>query len=206
MTDQNPQERPTIDKETLESLQQALYPRLRDHLVSEVGDRLLREAAEQPVPMYYDRFIGSEIQRLEEAIERNGQRIGDLREEMDRRFSEAKEEREQLRVEMSRRLGEAKEDRDHRFGEAKAERGQLRSEMNRRFSEAKAEREQLRFEMNRRFGGAKEEREQLRSEMNQRFEQMERRFDQLTVSMRNWALAAVALITVVVTILNLLLG
>ena len=159
MTDQNPQERPTIDKETLESLQQALYPRLRDHLVSEVGDRLLREAAEQPVPMYYDRFIGSEIQRLEEAIERNGQRIGDLREEMDRRFSEAK-----------------------------------------------AEREQLRFEMNRRFGGAKEEREQLRSEMNQRFEQMERRFDQLTVSMRNWALAAVALITVVVTILNLLLG
>lgn len=188
MTDQTPPERQPIDEETLESLQQALYPRLRDHLVSEVGDRLLREAAEQPVPMYYDRFIGSEIQRLEEAIERNGQRIDDLREEMERRFTEAKEEREQLRSEMNRRFGEAKEDRDRRFGEAKEEREQLRAEMNRRFAEAK------------------EEREQLRSEMNQRFEQIDDRFDQLTVSMRNWALAAVAIITVIVTILDLLLG
>ncbi len=47
MADQSSQERPQIDEEALESLHQALYPRLRDYLLSEVGDCLLREAAER---------------------------------------------------------------------------------------------------------------------------------------------------------------
>ncbi|MFQ5340304.1 MAG: hypothetical protein ACE5F6_02025 [Anaerolineae bacterium] len=95
----------------------------------------------------------------------------------------------------TQRLEESIDRNGHRITE-------LRREMHRRFAEAKEEREQLRAEMNQRFAGAKEEREQLRAEMNQRFEHIEQRFDQLTASMRNWALAAVAIITVVVTILS----
>ncbi|MFQ5858184.1 MAG: hypothetical protein ACE5LU_21485 [Anaerolineae bacterium] len=55
LTEQNPQETPHIDPETLESLQRALYTRLREPLFSEVRERLLQEAAEKPIPLYYDR-------------------------------------------------------------------------------------------------------------------------------------------------------
>ncbi|MFQ5596190.1 MAG: hypothetical protein ACE5HA_18770, partial [Anaerolineae bacterium] len=60
----------------------------------------------------------------------------------------------------------------------------------------------LRAEMTERFAEAKAERQLLRSEMNQRIERVEQRLDQLSVNMRNWALAAVALVTVVITILD----
>jgi len=58
-------------------------------------------------PPYFDRFleerdrrVASELERLEAAVERNGAEIARLRLEMDRRFTEAKEERAALRTEM----------------------------------------------------------------------------------------------------------
>ena len=58
-------------------------------------------------PPYFDRFleerdrrIASELGRLEAAVERNGAETARVLREMDRRFAEAKEEREALRMEV----------------------------------------------------------------------------------------------------------
>ena len=98
-------------------------------------------------PPYFNRFLeerdrrlGSELERLEAAIEHNSTGITRSLMEMDRRFAEAKEEREALRAEM-----------DRRFTEAKEEREALRAEMDRRFAEAKEERKLLRTEMHSQF-------------------------------------------------------
>jgi len=109
-------------------------------------------------PPYFDRFLeerdrrlSSELDRLEAAIEHNGAEIGGLLREMDRRFAEAKEERDALRAEMDRRFAEAREERGRRFAEAKEERDALRAEMDRRFAEAREERKALRAEMRAQF-------------------------------------------------------
>ena len=52
-----------------------------------------------------------------------------LRADMDRRFAEAKEERESLRAEMDRRFAEAREERERGFAEAKEERKSLREDI-----------------------------------------------------------------------------
>ncbi|RLC83745.1 MAG: hypothetical protein DRI79_13675 [Chloroflexi bacterium] len=69
-------------------------------------------------PPYFDRFLeerdrrlSSELERLEEAIERNSADIARVLREMERRFAEAREEREGLRAEMERRFAEAREER-----------------------------------------------------------------------------------------------
>ncbi|MFQ5858738.1 MAG: hypothetical protein ACE5LU_24320 [Anaerolineae bacterium] len=162
----------SIDEETLKAVQDTVYERLREPLLAEIRERLIAEAAEQPMPLYYDRYITSQTQRLEEGIERNGQRIMELQREMDRRFTEAREDRQALRDEIDRRFTEAKEDRQA-----------LRGEINRRFTE-------LRGEINRHF-----------ETVDRRFETIDRRFeglgtkiDEQNVRMRNWVLAAIVVI------------
>ncbi|MDI6791894.1 MAG: hypothetical protein QME81_03375, partial [bacterium] len=84
------------------------------------------------IPLYYDRFLDererrfvSEIARLEGVVKNGDDRLND-------------------------RIDELKEEIDHRFEEAKQDRNQDREEMNRRFEEAKQDRNQDREEMNRR--------------------------------------------------------
>ena len=79
---------------------------------------------EYHIPPYFDRYqeerekrYQSELHRVEEAVDRNSERIDDLKEYMDQRFDE-------LRSDMDRRFGEV----DRRFDE-------LRSDMDRRFNE-----------------------------------------------------------------------
>ncbi len=172
-----------LDEETLKVIQDRLYDRLREPLLLEIRERLMAEAAEQPIPLYYDRYIASQIQRLEEAIERNAQRIMELGEEVDRRFGEM----------------------DRRFAEAREGRTALRTEMDRRFAEAREERTALRTEMDRRFAEAREERTALRTEMNHRFEVLETRIEKLGIQMRNWAIFAVTVVSAIVAILQLVL-
>jgi len=85
----------------------------------------LIERLQVQFPPYFDRFleerdqrIASELGRLESSVEHNGAKIARLLNEMDRRLTEAKEER------------------GHRFAEAKGGRETLRAEMDRRFAEA----------------------------------------------------------------------
>ncbi|MBL7065854.1 MAG: hypothetical protein ISS49_16885 [Anaerolineae bacterium] len=75
-------------------------------------------------PPYFDRFlderdrrVASELERLEAAVEHNGAKITHMRLEMDRRFAEAKEERETLRLEMDRRFAGAGAGADQCFTE-----------------------------------------------------------------------------------------
>jgi len=88
------------------------------------------------IPPYFDRFleerdrrIASEFSRLEAAITHNGTEIARLLREMERRFAEAKEEREALRTEMERRFAEAKEEREALRTEMRT----LRAEMHAQF-------------------------------------------------------------------------
>ncbi|MGH2543044.1 MAG: hypothetical protein ACRDIB_09615 [Ardenticatenaceae bacterium] len=147
MTDQSP----PFDEATLDALQARLYPRLRETLLE-----ALREEREQ-VPPYYEQFIASEIQRVEEAIERNGQRIDELRTYVDARFEE-----------VLRR-------NDQRIDE-------LRAYMDVRFEQIEGRFEQI----------------------EGRFEQIERRLDEMNVRFRNWALASVAFLSLLITLLNFL--
>jgi len=81
---------------------------------------------ETPLPPYFDRFIeerdrrlSAELGRLEILIQDNTRQIRDLRAEVDRRFTEAREER------------------IAGFAKAKEELEALREEMNRRFAKAR---------------------------------------------------------------------
>ena len=69
-------------------------------------------------PPYFNRFLeerdrrlGSELERLEAAIEHNSIEITRLLMEMDHRLAEAGKRREMLWAEMGRRFAEAKEER-----------------------------------------------------------------------------------------------
>jgi chromosome segregation ATPase len=55
---------------------------LQEVVLKGVREELRREWEERPLPLYYDRFISSETRRLEEAINRNGQRIDELGERL----------------------------------------------------------------------------------------------------------------------------
>ncbi|MFQ5595284.1 MAG: hypothetical protein ACE5HA_14150, partial [Anaerolineae bacterium] len=66
MTDrEKPDQTPPVDEETLDTLQQTLYTRLREPLLMEIRESLLQAATEQPIPLYYDRFVTSETRRLQ---------------------------------------------------------------------------------------------------------------------------------------------
>nr|HID15144.1 hypothetical protein [Anaerolineae bacterium] len=78
-----------IDEATLDALQARLYPRLEQALL--VSMRRERER----VPPYYEQYVGSEIRRLEEAIERNGQRIEEASARLEQRIEEVSARLEQ---------------------------------------------------------------------------------------------------------------
>ena len=89
-----------IDEATLDALQARLYPRLEQALL--VSMRRERER----VPPYYEQYVGSEIRRLEEAIERNGQRIEETSARLDQRI-------EELRLHIDQRFAQV----DQRFAQ-----------------------------------------------------------------------------------------
>ncbi|MBS1251720.1 MAG: hypothetical protein MAG451_00753 [Anaerolineales bacterium] len=56
MAQQKDVEQPSpVDEEVLTAIQSTLYDRLREPLVTEIRERLIEQAAEQPIPLYYDR-------------------------------------------------------------------------------------------------------------------------------------------------------
>ncbi len=148
------------------SEEQVQEPRASYAPAAEAGDEEHTiERLQVQFPPYFERFLeerdrrlSSELARLEVAIEHNGAEVSGLRAGLDRRFVEAREEREALRAEM-----------DRRFVEAREERETLRAEMDRRFAEAREERKTLWAEMDRRFTEAREERDALRAEMRTQF-------------------------------------
>ena len=157
-----------MSKEGEDQVRESRAPYVTTTVDTAVEERTL-EQFQVRFPPYFDRFlderdrrVASELERLEAAVEHNGAKITHLLREMDRRFAEAKEERELLRT-------EAKEERELLRTEAKEERGMLRLEMDRRFAEAKEEREMLRLEMDRRFAEAREERKTLRADVRSQF-------------------------------------
>ena len=100
-----------------EQVRESRAPYVTTTVDTAVEERIL-EQFQVRFPPYFDRFlderdrrVASELERLETAVEHNGAKITHMRLEMDRRFAEAKEERETLRLEMDRRFAEAKEDR-----------------------------------------------------------------------------------------------
>jgi hypothetical protein len=76
-----------LDEATIAALRERLYPELEKTIRASVKKELLGERAEQPMPLYYDRFVVSETRRLEGAIERNGERIDEFREYIDQRLT-----------------------------------------------------------------------------------------------------------------------
>jgi ribosome-associated translation inhibitor RaiA len=97
-----------LDEASIEALRERLYPELEKAIRASVRRALFGELAEQPIPLYYDRFIVSEIRRLEEAIERNGERIAELKGYIDERTGE-------LREYIDQRIGELREHIDQRL-------------------------------------------------------------------------------------------
>ena len=92
MSNQTTAEEPTpipLDEDTLNALQERLFVRLQESLLAALREDLRRE---QPLPLYYDRFIGSGTKRLEEAIARSGERIEEVRRSLDA-FKEHVEQR-----------------------------------------------------------------------------------------------------------------
>lgn len=99
-----------LDEATIEALRERLYPELEKAIRASIREELLGERAEQPMPFYYDRFIVSETKRLEEAIERNGERIGELRGYIDERIGELRGYIDQRLTAIDTRLTEQKKD------------------------------------------------------------------------------------------------
>jgi len=99
-----------LDEANIEALRERLYPELEKAIRASVRKELFGELAEQPIPLYYDRFIVSEIGRLEEAIERNGERIAELRGYIDERTGELREYIDQRMTTIETRLTEQRED------------------------------------------------------------------------------------------------
>lgn len=124
------------------------------------------------------------MERMLEVIEQNRQEsnrsFAALQLELDQRFHAAQQERLSLQKQMDRRFDEAKEDRDRRFDEARQERNQrfeaAQQERDRRFEEARKERkansEAILKELELRFASQKELTEK-------RFSGIERRFNLL---------------------------
>ena len=86
---------------------------------------------EYRIPPYFDRYqeerekrYQSELHRVEEAVDRNSDKIDELKEGMDRRFGEA-----------DRRFGELKEGMDRRFSEVDRRFSELREDIGQRFDE-----------------------------------------------------------------------
>jgi len=148
-----PQATVPVDETTLDVLQARLYPRLEQALLAS-----MRRERER-VPPYYEQFVGSEIRRLEEAIEYNGQRIEETRERLERRI-------EELRLYI-----------DHRF-----------TQVDQRFAQV----DQRFAQMDQRF-----------AQVDQRFDRLETRLDEMNVRFRNWALAAVAFLGILTTVLSI---
>ena len=148
-----PQATVPVDETTLDVLQARLYPRLEQALLAS-----MRRERER-VPPYYEQFVGSEIRRLEEAIEYNGQRIEETRERLERRI-------EELRLYI-----------DHRF-----------TQVDQRFAQV----DQRFAQVDQRF-----------AQMDQRFDRLETRLDEMNVRFRNWALAAVAFLGILTTVLSI---
>jgi len=155
-----PQATVPVDETTLDVLQARLYPRLEQALLAS-----MRRERER-VPPYYEQFVGSEIRRLEEAIEYNGQRIEETRERLERRI-------EELRLYI-----------DHRF-----------TQVDQRFAQV----DQRFAQMDQRFAQV----DQRFAQVDQRFDRLETRLDEMNVRFRNWALAAVAFLGILTTVLSI---
>jgi hypothetical protein len=89
MTDgpDSPQAEYQVDEQLVRVLRERLLPdvqaAVRAGIAEELGTR-----PEQPMPLYYDRFISAETRRLDESIAHVGERIDALKEYVDQRFDE----------------------------------------------------------------------------------------------------------------------
>jgi len=164
-----PQATVPVDETTLDVLQARLYPRLEQALLAS-----MRRERER-VPPYYEQFVGSEIRRLEEAIEYNGQRIEETRERLERRIRI-----EELRLYI-----------DHRFTQV----DQRFAQVDQRFAQV----DQRFAQMDQRFDRLETRLERF-AQVDQRFDRLETRLDEMNVRFRNWALAAVAFLGILTTV------
>ncbi len=142
MSNQTTAEEPTpipLDEDTLNALQERLFVRLQESLLAALREDLRRE---QPLPLYYDRFIGSETKRLEEAIARSGERIEEVRKAI---------------VLNSQRIEEVIRSLDA-----------------------------------------------FKEHVEQRFEKVDRQFHEMNTNFRNWTLAVIGILGLLITVLNFL--
>lgn len=103
-----------IDEATLKALQDELASRLERTLVPRLREEVLKAIPEESLPPYYDRYVVSEIRRLEQAIERVDQRVDELKGLMLQRF-EAVDEQFRLIHDEFERIDDRFERNDKRF-------------------------------------------------------------------------------------------
>jgi len=123
-------ERAEVSEEDTERVLEVVVEDLAATVRERMGKPLTVE-----VPLYFDRYVTSEINRLSGQIadlEKDvAQGFAELRGEMDRRFGEVDRRFGELRGEMNQRFEEV----DRRFGEVDRRFGEVRGEMNRRFEQ-----------------------------------------------------------------------
>ena len=95
-----------------------------------------RTVEEIPFPPYVVRFIEgrderllSELRRVETQVQHNAGRIDDLRQELERRFIEAREDRQAIRQELERRFTDLRQELERRFTEAREDRRAIRDDI-----------------------------------------------------------------------------
>jgi flagellar capping protein FliD len=89
MTDgpDSPQAEYQVDEQLVRVLRERLLPDVQAAVRAGIAEELSTRP-EQPMPLYYDRFISAEIRRLDESIAHVGERIDALKEYVDQRFDE----------------------------------------------------------------------------------------------------------------------
>jgi hypothetical protein len=157
-----------VDEQLVRVLRERLLPDVQAAVRAGIAEEL-RVRLEQPMPLYYDRFISAELRRLDESIAHVGERIDALKEYVDQRFDEV----DQRFAVVDQRFAEQQSSMDQRFAEQRTYMDQRFTTVDQRFAEQRAYMDQRfaeqRTYMDQRFA-------EQRAYMDQRFTTVDQRF------------------------------